>query len=147
MAVASISQHLSQQVRWERESVVARVQELREQSRRLHALTDQIDAELEESLRLQRGMDEMLGLAPQLSLDASDGELRGKRLREIAIEILRQSTFAEQTIHYRDWYQLVLAAGIRVAGKDPIATFLTQIARAEGVVSLGRRSGLYRLAA
>jgi hypothetical protein len=147
MAVASISQHLSQQVRRERERVLARVQELREQSLRLHALTDQIDAELEESLRLQRGMDEMLGLAPQLSFDAFDGELRGKRLREIAIEVLRQSSFAEQTIHYRDWYELVLAAGVRVAGKDPIATFLTQVARAEGVVSLGRRSGLYRLAA
>jgi hypothetical protein len=147
VAVASISQHLSQQVRRERERVLARVQELREQSLRLHALTDQIDAELEESLRLQRGMDEMLGLAPQLSFDAFDGELRGKRLREIAIEVLRQSSFAEQTIHYRDWYELVLAAGVRVAGKDPIATFLTQVARAEGVVSLGRRSGLYRLAA
>jgi hypothetical protein len=146
VAVASISEHLSEQVRRERESVLARVQQLREQSRRLHALTDQIDAELAESLRLQRGMDEMLGLAPQLSFDAFDGELRGKRLREIAIEVLRQSTFAEQTIHYRDWYELVLAAGVRVAGKDPIATFLTQVARAEGVVSLGRRSGLYRLA-
>jgi hypothetical protein len=146
VGVTSISEHLQAQVRDERERVVARVAELRDQSHRLHALSERVDAELEETLRLQRGMDEMLGLAPQLSLDAFDGELRGRRLREIAVEVLQQSEFAAEPVHYRVWYELVLAAGVRVAGKDPLATFLTQLARAEEVVSVGRRSGLYRLA-
>jgi hypothetical protein len=144
--VSSISDHLQAQVRRERAAVVARVEELRDQSRRLHALTERVDAELEETLRLKRGMDEMLGLAPQLSIDAFDGELRGRRLREIAVDILRESEFAQGVVHYRDWYELVLSAGIRVAGKDPLATFLTQVARAEEVVSVRPRSGLYRLA-
>jgi hypothetical protein len=147
VAVASISEHLHAQVQREREAVAARVQELRAQSRRLHALTERIDRELAETGGLLRGMDELLGLAPQLSIDAFDGELRGRRLREIAVEILRHARPSGEPVHYRDWYDLVLAAGLRVAGKDPLATFLTQIAQADGVESVRPRSGLYRLAA
>ena len=36
-------------------------------------------------------------------------------------------------------------AGFRVSGRDPLATFLTQITRIDNVESVGRRSGLYRL--
>jgi hypothetical protein len=147
VAVASISEHLHRQVQREREAVVMRVEELRAQSQRLHSLTDRVDEELAETGRLLRGMDELLGLAPQLSLDAFDGELRGRRLRKFAVEILRQARPPGESVHYRDWYELVLTAGVRVAGKDPLATFLTQIAQAEGVESVRPRSGLYRLAA
>jgi hypothetical protein len=92
-------------------------------------------------------MDEMLGLAPQLSLDALHGELRGQRLRETAVELLRQKKGVGSVVHYREWYSLLLEAGVRVAGKDPLATFLTQVARAPGVESVRPRSGLYRLRA
>jgi len=36
-------------------------------------------------------------------------------------------------------------SGYRILGRDPLATFLTQITRIEKVESVGRRSGLYRL--
>jgi hypothetical protein len=42
---------------------------------------------------------------------------------------------------------LVVANGYRIGGKDPVATFLTQVARVESVERVGRRSGLYRLVA
>jgi hypothetical protein len=91
-------------------------------------------------------MDEMLGLAPQLSLDAH-GELRGQKLQEIAVELLRQEKGVGVEVHYKDWYGLLLEAGLVVGGKDPLATFLTQVGRAANVESVRPRSGLYRLRA
>lgn len=145
MAVVSLPDRVQHAVTEERDVVVARLEALREQSRRLHALVDHVDRDVQETARMLRGIDEMLGLAPQLSLDAMHGELRGKRLREIAVELLRQKRGVGTVVHYREWYELLLEAGIRVAGRDPLATFLTQIARAPGVESVRPRSGLYRL--
>lgn len=94
-----------------------------------------------------RTIQEMLGLAPQLSLDAYSGDLRGRRLREVAVQILRQRRAPGEVVHYREWYALLTDAGVRVAGKDPLATFLTQVSQAPEVKSVRPRSGLYRLAA
>jgi hypothetical protein len=49
--------------------------------------------------------------------------------------------------HDRDWYALLCAAGYRAHGKEPLASFLAQINRAERVEPLGGRSGRYRLRA
>ena len=95
-------------------------------------------------MRLLRRMDEMLGVAPQLSLDAH-GELRGQKLQEIAVELLRQKKGAGVAVHYREWFDLLEEAGLHVGGKDPLSTFLTQIARAPAVESVRPRSGQYRL--
>ena len=122
----------------------ARLAELRAQSQRLHDLAEQLDRDVEEATRLLRRMDEMLGLAPQLALEM-DGELRGRKLQEVAVQLLRDQPRPGATVHYREWYELLVDAGVRVAGKDPLATFLTQIARADAVESVRPRSGLYRL--
>ncbi|MEJ7567760.1 MAG: hypothetical protein WKF41_05790 [Gaiellaceae bacterium] len=127
--------------------IARRVAGLGEQSQRLHSLTERVDQELEDALRMLRGIEEMLGLAPQLSIDAFSGELRGRRLREIAVELLRQRRVPGDVVHYREWFDLLVAAGVRIAGKDPLATFLTQISQAPEVKSVRPRSGLYRLAA
>ncbi len=147
MAVVHLSEHVQQVVEEEREVVAARLEAFRAQSTRLHELVARIDADVEEAARMLRGMDEMLGRSPQLSLEALHGELRGKRLREIAVELLREERGDGAVVHYREWYDLLLEAGVRVAGRDPLATFLTQIARAPDVVSVRPRSGLYRLCA
>jgi len=147
MAVVDLSNHVREAVEAEREVVVTRLDTLRAQADRLHAVVAGIDREIEDTARLLRQMDEMLGHAPQLSLEAFHGELRGQRLREIAVELLRQKKGFGSVVHYREWYDLLLEAGLRAAGKDPLATFLTQIARAPGVESVRPRSGLYRLRA
>lgn len=147
MAVAHLSEHLREAVEREREVVVDRLAALRAQADRLHAVVAEVDRDVEETARLLRHIDEMLGLAPQLSLEALHGQLRGQRLREIAVDLLRQKKGVGSVVHYREWYELLLEAGLRVAGKDPLATFLTQIARAPGVESVRPRSGLYRLRA
>jgi hypothetical protein len=147
VAVAHLSEHLREAVEREREVVVDRLAALRAQADRLHAVVAEVDRDVEETARLLRHIDEMLGLAPQLSLEALHGQLRGQRLREIAVDLLRQKKGVGSVVHYREWYELLLEAGLRVAGKDPLATFLTQIARAPGVESVRPRSGLYRLRA
>ena len=145
MVVRHLSEQVLEQVRREHPVILDRVAELRAQSQRLHTLTERADMELAEATLMLRGIEEMLGLAPQLSLDAFGKELRGRRLREIAVELLRKRRQPGEIVHYREWYDLVLAAGIRVAGKDPLATFLTQVSQAPEVRSVRHRSGLYQL--
>lgn len=144
MTVARLSEHVQQAVEGEREVVTGRLEALRAQSARLHELVDQVDGEVEETARLLRRMDEMLGIAPQLSLEAH-GELRGQKLQEIAVALLQEKRGAGVAVHYRDWFDLLVEAGLHVAGKDPLSTFLTQVARAPSVESVKPRSGLYRL--
>jgi hypothetical protein len=50
-------------------------------------------------------------------------------------------------VHYREWYDLLVRDGHRIAGKDPVATFLAELSRAPEVEKVGRRTGLYKLAA
>ncbi len=131
----------------ERESVVLRVAELRRQSESLHAVVEQVDGDLGSAGRLLRRMDEVLGLAPQLAIEDIGGELRGQRLREVAVEVLRRRRGVGVEIHYTDWFDLLVREGIRVGGKNPAATFLTQIGKAPEVEAVRPRSGLYRLRA
>jgi hypothetical protein len=145
VAVVELSQHVQDAVAAEREVVVARLEQLRAQAARLHEIVDELDARIESDARVLRQMEELLGVAPQLSLEGLHGELRGQRLREIAIALLREKKGIGSVVHYREWFALVVDAGGRIAGKDPVATFLTQIARAPEVESVRPRSGLYRL--
>lgn len=131
----------------ERSEVADRLAQLRRQSESLHVLVAEVDAELESAERLLRQMDEVLGLRPQLPLDTVNDELRGRRLREIAVQVLRAQHGDGTIIHYTDWLELVTQAGVKVGGKNPVATFLTQISQADGVESVRPRSGLYRLVA
>jgi hypothetical protein len=146
VSVANLSEHVQEAVAQEREVVAARLEALRAQSARLHELAERVDADVLAAERMLRRMDEMLGLAPQLSLDAQ-GELRGQKLQEIAVELLREKRGVGVEVHYRDWFELLLGAGMQVGGKDPLATFLTQIGRAPEVESVRPRSGIYRLRA
>jgi hypothetical protein len=61
--------------------------------------------------------------------------------------VLWRNFRAGDVVHYRQWFDLVVADGHRIGGKNPTATFLTQVARVQSVERVGRRSGLYRLVA
>ena len=61
--------------------------------------------------------------------------------------MLRELSVSGDPVHYRVWFDALVASGYRVTGRDPLATFLTQVTRIDRVQSLGRRSGLYRLKA
>lgn len=143
--VGDLSDQLRKAADCERILVTRRVEELREQSQRMRKLTEDVEADLAANVRLLHHLDEMLGNAPQLSMASTDETLRGQRLREVAIQVLKRHKGVAATVHYRDWYELVVYDGHRVAGKDPVATFLTQVSRAPEIEPVGRRSGLYRL--
>jgi hypothetical protein len=70
--------------------------------------------------------------------------LRGARIRELAVFLLLASPEPARPVHYERWYQLVRDAGYVVAGKNPHATFLTQISRSP-VVRKVDRPGTYAL--
>lgn len=145
MALIDLSDEARAVVARERESVVGRVADLRRQSEQLHVIVDGVDADLENAELLLRRMDEILGLAPQLALETLHEQLRGQRLREIAVEVLRVKRGVGTVIHYREWFALLADEGVRVGGRDPMATFLTQIGKAPEVETVKPRSGLYRL--
>jgi hypothetical protein len=90
-----------------------------------------------------REIEELLGIARQLSLAGEEGELRGARLREVALYVLQEQVGTEP-VHYRRWYELV-SASYRIGGKDPLATFLSAVSRMAGIQKVGQRTGMYRL--
>jgi hypothetical protein len=75
--------------------------------------------------------------------DDAGEALRGPAIRDAAVKVLARSS-AVEAIHYRAWYEMLVAAGYRVAGKDPLAVFLTQITRSP-VVRKSTQAGVYAL--
>jgi hypothetical protein len=71
--------------------------------------------------------------------------LRGPSIRDTAVRILLDANRASRPIHYRRWYQDLQNAGFDVAGKDPLAVFLSQITRSP-VVRRTSDAGTYVVA-
>jgi hypothetical protein len=134
-------------LRQEHERLSGRVEELRERAERLRALADGAEEMATQEERYLREIEGLLGIAPQLRLETLSRRLRGQRLQEVAIEILDRHLGPGEAIHYREWYDLLVAAGHQITGKNPIATFLAQIGRADEIERVAPRSGLYRLRA
>ena len=55
--------------------------------------------------------------------------LRGPAIRREAVCVVLAHPDRPDALHYRDWFALLKQAGFEVAGKDPLATFLTQLSR------------------
>lgn len=127
--------------------VRGRIVEQRGQVERLRALVERLEKQVARDERFLAELESACGLADQLRIEELDPVLRGQRLREVALQVLAEEVGPEREIHYRDWYALLQQAGHQIGGRDPLATFLAQVNRAEGVVSIGRRTGRYRLAA
>lgn len=123
----------------------ARVEQSRERAERLRELADQAQQQIATEEKLLHDLAGILGLSTQTSIEDLNGRLRGQRLRDVAVQILTERLDPSEPIHYRAWFNLVREQGYAVAGKDPLATFLAQVSRAEQVKSLGKRSGLYLL--
>jgi hypothetical protein len=129
----------------EREQLDKQLAEALERIEHFEALAINARTEAESLARLIRDLEEVLGIAPQIAICEIDEELRGERLREVALSVLREKAGDGTPIHYRDWFEALTEAGYRVVGRDPLASFLTQVSRIDRVQKVGRRSGLYRL--
>lgn len=131
----------------ERDSLVARFEECRIRRDHHASLADEAAREAERYARTIRELGEILGIEDQLSIIDLSDDLRGERLREIATEVIWRHFRAGDVVHYKQWLDLVVSDGHRIGGKNPTATFLTQVARVDSVERVGKRSGLYRLIA
>ncbi len=110
--------------------------------------------------RIERGLaelDERRALLDRMAPAAGDGDaaapggdapaggaslLRGPAIREVAVRLLLDR--GGEALHYRDWYALLEASGHAIAGKDPLAVFLTQLGRSPAV-RRGSGAGVYEL--
>lgn len=70
--------------------------------------------------------------------------LRGPAIRRAAVRVLLEAPERPEALHYRRWYALLGEAGYAVAGKDPLAVFLTQLSRSP-VVTRGTQHGVYAI--
>lgn len=131
----------------ERELLLERYAECKSRAEHHQELATDATREAERYAKTIRDLGELLGIEDQLSLSNLSDDLRGERLREVAADVLWRNFHAGDVVHYRQWLECVIAEGYRIGGKNPTATFLTQVARVESVERLGRRSGLYRLSA
>ena len=125
----------------------SRVLEGRQRADRLRSLAQHLDEQASRDEHALRELEGVLGLSAQLRIESLDRELGGKRLLEIAVEVLSREIEPGQAVHYRDWYALLCAAGYRARGRDPLASFLSQINRSQDIEPVGSRSGRYRLRA
>ena len=147
------SARLLRAVAAERGDLERRRDGLLERRRRLQGELDEIEAsmaELDERLML---IGRLAGevpprQAPPLRVDRDTPEngsiLRGPAIRTAAVRVLLAHPSRPEALHYRQWFDLVTEVGYSVAGKDPLAVFLTQLSRSP-VVRRGTQSGIYEL--
>jgi len=138
---------LTESLRGEYKDMLVRLQLSRERAERLRELAAQATDQVAADERMLRSLGEVLGISPQTTIHDLGGALRGHRLREVAVEVLSKHLDPGNTVHYRDWYELLQRESLVIAGRDPLATFLSQISRSDAVEAVGRRSGRYRLRA
>jgi hypothetical protein len=129
----------------ERDKLLARLEEARDREEHFNTLAAQVRAEAAALTASIRDIEETVGVSSQIAICEISEELRGERLREVALDVLRDRAGDGDPIHYRAWFEALIESGYRVVGKDPLATFLTQVSRIDHVEGVGRRSGLYRL--
>jgi hypothetical protein len=70
--------------------------------------------------------------------------LRGPAIRQTAVRALVEQYPPVEAIHYRDWYRLLQEHGYAVAGKKPLAVFLSQVSRSP-VMRKSTAAGVYAL--
>lgn len=138
---------MTESLRREYEQMLQRLEKGRERAQRLRDLADQATDQVMADERLVRSLAEVLGVSPQATIHDLGGAIRGQRLREVAVEVLKKHVQPGDEVHYREWFGLLRDEDVVVAGRDPLATFLAQVSRSDAVEAVGGRSGRYRLRA
>lgn len=117
----------------------------REQAERLQELANQARARAAHEEHALLEFARAFGMDPQMGLEQLDERLRGRRLTEIAIQVLAEHQRADEPVHYKQWFEMLRQAGFAVGGRNPLATFLATVSRSPHVRAVGSRSGLYVL--
>ncbi len=142
----------------EREQLARHRRELLNARESLRTELERIEGSLEEVDERQTLLDRLVGttVGPQPDMEEPPGRptaddeqralpvLRGPDIRREAVRVLLAHPERPEALHYREWYGLLQDAGFAVAGKDPLATFLTQLSRSPAV-SKSTQPGVYEL--
>jgi chaperonin cofactor prefoldin len=143
----------------EREQLARHRRELMATRESLRAELERVEGSLEELAERETLLDRLTGpttarSGPAHELEhlarrtADDDEsvtvLRGPAIRREALRVLLAHPDHPEALHYREWFSLMHDDGFRVAGKDPLATFLTQLSRSPAVRK-STRAGVYEL--
>ena len=137
----------------ERAGIERERRQLREHREALRAQIDELDARLADLVERALLIDRLSGASARSDTHATAVKhpvgdhltvLRGPAIRQTAVKLLLDDPQHPQALHYRDWFALMERAGYAVAGKDPLAVFLTQISRSP-VVRRSTQSGVYEL--
>jgi hypothetical protein len=118
---------------------------LRARKRELESRLEELSLEIASLLDRQRLLAQLTqGEEAVGASEVPPGRLvKGRQLRREAGHLL-WTTLGDGQIHYREWYERMLATGVAVGGKDPLASFLTNV-RDSPAVAKGSRPGYYRL--
>lgn len=139
----------------ERRELARSRERLAEKQRRLRAELQAIDAGLEALTERERLLSSLTATGadirpapashePSPSPEPSPGRsiLRGPEIRERAVALALARGL--QAMHYREWYARLVEAGYEVAGKEPLAVFLTQLGRSP-LVRKSTQPGVYEI--
>jgi hypothetical protein len=136
-----------ERLRTELERIEAGLVDLRERERMLDRLAPRPADEQGDVAVTDETGTEIAAARASAAPDGDDAEervvLRGPAIRETAVRLLVEAGDAE-ALHYRDWYERVREAGYAVAGKDPVAVFLTQLSRSPALRK-STQAGVYEL--
>ncbi|HEY3865030.1 MAG TPA: hypothetical protein VGL54_02960 [Solirubrobacteraceae bacterium] len=111
----------------------------------------ELDAEAEGYARRRSLLEELVYVeraVPTSAIATSDARtpmraIKGAELRRVAGQLL-WTTQRGREIHYREWFERVIAEGYAIGGKDPVASFLTNIRDSPAVIR-GSTQGHYML--
>jgi hypothetical protein len=135
-------------LRRHREKLVARRETLRAELETIEASLDAVRDR--EALLNRLTQKEANGEEPSADAAINGGGeepasvLRGPAIRRTAVAVLAADPKQRDSLHYREWFALLVAAGYAVQGKDPLAVFLTQLTRSPSVRK-GTQQGVYEL--
>ena len=143
----------------EREQLAEHRQQLLQTREALRAELERLESSLRAVDERESLLDRLVGPAalaysssrpePLARRTADDEEearpvLRGPDIRRESVRVLLAHADRPEALHYRAWFELLEEAGFSVAGKDPLATFLTQLSRSPAVRK-STESGVYEL--
>jgi hypothetical protein len=136
------SARLVRAVTAERAELERHRERLANEARELRAALARIEQGLDEIDERCELLERIVPARPTPETPRPDNLLRGPAIREAAVAALLES--GADALHYRDWYELLTREGHEIAGKDPLAVFLTQISRSP-ILRKGARPGVYEL--
>lgn len=117
----------------------------------LEAELEAISKEQQQLKERDRLLQSVGGSGPQGRTSEDDGAavssqdvLRGAQIREQAARLFYHRYGAGTPRHYRQWFELLIESGVEISGKDPMATFLTNLSRSPLVVR-GDEVGTYAI--